>query len=82
MFTDSSLIVIGAFIIFILVSIGAVIVLWAAVPFSVFGVKDLLKNMIAEQEKTNALLREMAGSDCFKEGRHKDDAQEKPENLH
>ncbi len=62
MLTDSSIITIAAFVIFILVSIGAVIVLWAALPFSVFGVKDLLKKMIAEQEKTNALLREMAGA--------------------
>lgn len=82
MFTDSSLIVIAAIIIFVVVSIGAVVVLWAALPFSVFGVKDLLKKMLAEQEKTNFLLREMAESDCFKDLKRKDDAQEKPENMH
>lgn len=54
---DSSLILIIAFVIFILVSIGTVLVLWIAMPFSVFGVKGLLRRLIEEQEKTNALIR-------------------------
>jgi hypothetical protein len=37
-------------------SLAVLIVLWIALPFSVFGTKDLIKKTIQEQEKTNRLL--------------------------
>lgn len=42
---------------FILVLASALLILWIVLPFSVFGLKGLLKQCIREQEKTNALLR-------------------------
>ncbi|MFQ5441354.1 MAG: hypothetical protein ACE5EB_01365 [Thermodesulfobacteriota bacterium] len=42
---------------FILVLAAALLILWIAMPFSVFALKGLLKQCIREQEKTNALLR-------------------------
>ncbi|UXY46995.1 hypothetical protein [Stenotrophomonas maltophilia] len=35
-------------------------ILWVLVPFAVFGIKGLLKQLILEQRRTNALL---AGKD-------------------
>lgn len=37
-------------------------VLWALLPFAVFGIKDLAKTLIAEQRKTNELLVRIAGA--------------------
>ncbi len=54
---DASFIVLSAFAIFFIISIAVLIALWIALPFSVFGVKDLLKKAIEEQEKTNRLLK-------------------------
>lgn len=48
-----------AYIFFILISIGVGVVLWLALPFSVFGMKDLISESILEQKKTNELLRSM-----------------------
>jgi hypothetical protein len=53
---DSPLVVIAALVIFILTAIGVVLVLWIAMPFSMFGVKGHLRKMVEEQEKTNRLL--------------------------
>lgn len=54
---DDSIIFIAAFFLFAAVSIGVILVLWIAMPFSVFGVKALLKKSIDEQAETNRLLR-------------------------
>lgn len=53
---DSPFLIIAAFIFFILAAIGVVLVLWIAMPFSVFGVKRRLEKIAEEQEKTNRLL--------------------------
>lgn len=37
-----------------------ILVLWVLLPFAVFGAKDLLKALLAEQQQTNALLRQLA----------------------
>lgn len=58
-YIDSSLLFLAAFFIFVVVSVGVILVLWMAMPFSVFGVKRLLKKTIEEQEKTNRLLKAM-----------------------
>ncbi|GAB3726702.1 hypothetical protein GCM10028862_02320 [Luteimonas pelagia] len=32
------------------------VVLWILVPFAIFGIKPLLKQLVAEQRRTNELL--------------------------
>lgn len=59
-FMESPFFILGAFIIFFLASLGAILVLWIAMPFSIFGTKDLLRKMISEQEKTNKLLESLS----------------------
>ena len=59
---DSPLFVIAAFVIFILTAIGVVLILWIAMPFSMFGVKGHLKKIAEEQEKTNRLLEALVES--------------------
>ena len=44
---------IGTLFIFILA------ILWVLVPFAIFGIKPLLKELIVEQRKTQALLMEI-----------------------
>jgi hypothetical protein len=34
-------------------------ILWILVPFAIFGVKPLLRDLLAEQRKANALLMEI-----------------------
>ncbi len=64
---DASLIVLSAFAVFFVVSIAVLIVLWIALPFSVFGTKDLIKKTIEEQEKTNKLLKSILEADLSRE---------------
>lgn len=59
---DSPLFVIAALVVFILTAIGVVLVLWIAMPFSMFGVKGRLEKIAEEQEKTNMLLQELVES--------------------
>lgn len=35
-------------------------ILWVLMPFAIFGTKDLLKAQLREQERTNALLEQLA----------------------
>ena len=77
----------AAFAIFLLVGGGAILVLWILMPFSVFGTKELLKKSIAEQEKTNRLLRSILEADLYRaEARGAkevmDEPMEKRENTH
>lgn len=48
-----------ALIFFFLVAGGVVLVLWIAMPFSVFAMKDEMKGLKRELEKTNKLLEAM-----------------------
>ncbi len=48
--------VFGALAVFFVVAAGVAVLLWIALPFSVFGIKGLFKKTIEEQERTNALL--------------------------
>ena len=59
---DSPLFVIAALVVFILTAVGVVLVLWIAMPFSMFGVKGHLKKIAEEQEKTNRLLEALVES--------------------
>ncbi len=65
---DDSIVFIAAFFLFAAVSIGVILVLWIAMPFSVFGVKALLKKAIDEQAETNRLLRSLLESRRFEGG--------------
>ena len=64
--SESALIIFAAFAIFLAVGAGAILVLWILMPFSVFGTKELLKKSIAEQEKTNRLLRSLLEADLYR----------------
>lgn len=59
---DSPIEIVIALIIFILTAIGVVLVLWIAMPFSMFGVKGHLRKMVEEQERTNRLLEALVES--------------------
>lgn len=55
-YLDSHLILLAAFMIFFLFAGAVALVLWIMVPFSVFGIKGLVREAIAEQRETNRLL--------------------------
>ncbi|MFQ5737225.1 MAG: hypothetical protein ACE5GY_10270 [Thermodesulfobacteriota bacterium] len=84
LFSHQSLLLLGAFAIFLIVAVGAILVLWVAMPFSVFGMKGLLKRSVEEQEETNRLLRSILEANLSRaepyDGRG--DAVEKRENTH
>ncbi|MDP2689397.1 MAG: hypothetical protein Q8P48_04700 [Deltaproteobacteria bacterium] len=84
LFSESTLMLLGAFAIFLIIASGTILVLWIAMPFSVFGMKDLLKRSIQEQEKTNKLLRSLLETSLYREAPYgeKDEAPEKRENTH
>ncbi len=46
----------GAFLLFFFVALGVFIILWIALPFSVFGIKDKMDDLKKEVGKTNKLL--------------------------
>lgn len=54
---DSHAILFGSFAVFVLLAVGALLVLWIALPFSVFGLKGLVRRSVEEQQETNRLLR-------------------------
>ncbi|MBI5887681.1 MAG: hypothetical protein HZB82_03105 [Deltaproteobacteria bacterium] len=56
---NPALVILSAFFIFFVAAAGVMVILWIALPFSVFGTKGLLTRLIEEQEKTNALLKEL-----------------------
>jgi len=44
---------------FFVIALGALIILWVALPFSLFGIKGLLRELIDEQRRNSALLLEV-----------------------
>lgn len=46
----------GVFMIFVVVFSMILAILWILVPFAIFGIKPLLRDLIAEQRKTHAAL--------------------------
>lgn len=79
---ESSYILITALAVFALVTIGAIAILWAVLPLSVFGMKDLLKKSIAEQEKTNRLLQSLVDASRHGGFKEPEGTVEKTDNLH
>lgn len=55
-YLDSYSLAIIAFIIFIFLAMGVMVLLWIAVPFSLFGLKGLVREVVEEQRETNRLL--------------------------
>ncbi|HAG50898.1 MAG TPA: hypothetical protein DHU69_10015 [Deltaproteobacteria bacterium] len=49
----------GAFGIVVILLAFVLIAIWMVVPFSVFGIKDLIREAIEEQKKTNELLKNL-----------------------
>jgi ABC-type bacteriocin/lantibiotic exporter with double-glycine peptidase domain len=48
----------GAFGLLFLVLFFFLMLIWIVLPFAVFGIKDLLREIIAEQKRTNELLKD------------------------
>ncbi len=48
----------GAFGIVFILLLFVLMAIWIALPFSVFGIKDLLREIVEEQKKTNELLKD------------------------
>lgn len=51
---------IGGFAIVIWLFLIVLAVLWICMPFALFGTKPILRQILAEQKKTNALLQAQA----------------------
>lgn len=49
----------GAFGLIFILLFFVLAAIWIALPFSIFGVKDLLREAIEEQKKTNELLKKL-----------------------
>ncbi|MBI5047625.1 MAG: hypothetical protein HZB54_01555 [Deltaproteobacteria bacterium] len=49
----------GAFGIVFIVLVFVLLAIWIALPFSIFGIKDLIREAIEEQKKTNELLKNL-----------------------
>lgn len=49
----------GAFGLVFILLLFVLMAIWIALPFSVFGIKDLLREIVEEQKKTNVLLKEL-----------------------
>jgi len=47
------------FIGFISILAIIIVILWIFLPFAIFGMKDLIKELIIETKKTNKLLEEL-----------------------
>ena len=44
---------------FFVIAIAALIILWVALPFALFGIKGLLRELIDEQKRSSTLLLEV-----------------------
>jgi len=49
----------GAFGLFIIFVTLILLVVWTILPFYIFGIKGMIKEVLAEQKKTNELLKDM-----------------------
>lgn len=67
----------GLFVIFLIV----LAVLWFLLPFAVFGVKDLLQQMLYETKKTNELLAQLQKIAPLESPRHYTTHQDKTDDV-
>ena len=49
----------GAFGLLFFLLLVILLILWVALPFSIFGIKDLIREAIEEQKRTNELLQRL-----------------------
>ena len=49
----------GAFGLLFFLLLFILLILWVALPFSIFRIKDLIREAIEEQKKTNELLQRL-----------------------
>ncbi|MDP2681974.1 MAG: hypothetical protein Q8P28_04085 [Deltaproteobacteria bacterium] len=49
----------GAFGLLFLLLFFILVLIWIVLPFAVFGIKDLLREIVEEQKKTNELLKDL-----------------------
>ena len=49
----------GAFGLLFFLLLVILLILWVALPFSIFRIKDLIREAIEEQKKTNELLQRL-----------------------
>ena len=49
----------GAFGLLFFLLLFILLILWVALPFSIFGIKDLIREAIEEQKKTDELLQRL-----------------------
>ena len=49
----------GAFGLLFFLLLFILLILWVALPFSIFGIKDLIREAIEEHKKTNELLKNL-----------------------
>lgn len=48
----------GVFMLAVVILVIVIAVLWILMPFAIFGTKDLLRELIREQKRTNDLLEQ------------------------
>lgn len=56
---STTLLVLAAFVVFLVIAVGAAVFLWVAMPVTITGLRAYLKKSIEEQEKTNRLIKEL-----------------------
>ncbi len=71
---DSGVSFFSAFSVFFIISLGVIIILWIAVPFSAFKSRQLLEDIKKEQEETNRLLSFIANKQSSESSSSKADA--------
>lgn len=72
----------GSIAIIIVLAVILLTVLWVFVPFSIFGIKDLMKKNLKEQERTNELLEAIGKELSTREPRkeRRDEERKEPHN--
>ncbi len=60
---------IGTVALFIFFCMVVLLIVWIVLPFSIFGLKSLLKQAVSEQKQTNELLRALLEKERDKEER-------------
>ncbi|MCK5237288.1 MAG: hypothetical protein KAR06_09905 [Deltaproteobacteria bacterium] len=54
--------VFGAVVLLLIAGGGAMVILWLVMPFSIFGLKDKLDDIMTEQKKTQDTIKELQAS--------------------
>ena len=52
-------VMLGAIALFFVLALAVLIVLWIALPFSLFGVKGLLREILEEQKRCGVFMKEV-----------------------